>query len=74
MAKQFKEQGGAATMDPSPWFRWLSSAIIRRLMSPGHLVTNRRKVEQQRVKDGRKHVVEYFHQIDDGYSHRIWWW
>ena len=69
MAKQFKEQGGAATMDPSPWFRWLSSAVIRRLMSPGHLVTNRRKFEQQRVKHGRKHVVEYFHQIDDGYSH-----
>ena len=27
------------------------------------------QVEKQRIKAGQGHVVEYFHQVDDGYSH-----
>ncbi|WP_217632262.1 DsbA family protein [Rubrimonas cliftonensis] len=29
----------------------------------------RDKAEARRLKEGRRHVVEYFHQVDDGYSH-----
>jgi len=69
MVEQFKEQGGAATMDPSSFYRWLFSAITRRIMAPERLTKNRFRIERQRVKSGAKHVVEYFHQVDDGYSH-----
>ena len=30
---QFREQGGAATMDPGPLRRWLTSRIINRVKS-----------------------------------------
>ncbi|MEH6610309.1 MAG: DsbA family protein [Halioglobus sp.] len=69
MSNQFKEQGGAATMDPSPLTRWITSRVMTRLSSAGRVNKQRSKIEQQRVKDGHPHVVEYFHQLDDGYSH-----
>ena len=69
MAKQFAEQGGAATMNPGAIFRWLSSKVIKRLMSPERLVKQRSKTEKLRRRLGDKHIVEYFHQIDDGYSY-----
>ena len=69
MAEQFKEQGGIATMDPSRLYRWLTSKVMTRLGRPERLVRNRAKIEKQRVKSGQPHRVEYFHQVDDGYSH-----
>lgn len=69
MAKQFKEQGGIATMDPSALFRWLSSKVIGRIISPQRLAKRRQKFEKQRRANGEKYLVEYFHQVDDGYSH-----
>ena len=30
---EFKDQGGAASMSPSPIFRWLSSKVISRFAS-----------------------------------------
>ena len=69
MAKQFKEQGGAATMDPSATFRWLSSKVMTQVISPQRLESRRQKSEKQRRTDGTKYLVEYFHQLDDGYSH-----
>lgn len=69
MTDKFKEQGGAATMDPSPMVRWVTSRIIRKLIHPKRLAVSRRKEERERVKSGRAHCVEYFHQVDDGYSH-----
>jgi len=69
MAEQFKEQGGAATMDPSAAFRWLSSQIMTQVVSPQRKAKKRAKVEKQRRAAGARHVVEYFHQVDDGYSH-----
>ena len=69
MSKQFKEQGGAATMDPSPLTSWITSRVMTRLSSAGRVNKQRSKIEEQRVKDGHPHVVEYFHQLDDGYSH-----
>ncbi len=69
MAEQFKEQGGIATMDPSAFRRWLTSKIVGRVCTTARLHKQRAKVEQERVKAGNKHVVEYFHQVEDGYSH-----
>jgi hypothetical protein len=37
MSKQFKEQGGAATMDPSALLRWLTSMVISRVVSINRL-------------------------------------
>ncbi|MEZ5573216.1 MAG: DsbA family protein [Halioglobus sp.] len=68
MAEQFKEQGGAATMDPSSSLRWATSKLMTALCRPQRLARQRVKIEKQRVKSGAPHIVEYFHQVDDGYS------
>ena len=69
MAKKFQEQGGVATMDPSPLLRWLTSRLMTWMINPQRLAKKRRKIEKQRVAAGEAHVVEYFHQVEDGYSH-----
>ena len=69
MAEQFKDQGGAATMDPSPIFRRIVSKIVTHTHSEARLVSRRRKAENVRQRSGRAHVVEYFHLVADGYSH-----
>jgi 2-hydroxychromene-2-carboxylate isomerase len=69
MTQQFQDQGGAATMDPSPIMRWLTSTVMTRISTPGRLAKRRKKVEKQRQATGGRHVVEYFHQVEDGYSH-----
>jgi 2-hydroxychromene-2-carboxylate isomerase len=42
---------------------------MRRLADPAGRNRRRRKSEKQRVKAGLPHRVEYFHQVDDPYSH-----
>ena len=69
MSDQFKEQGGAATMDPSRLRRWLASKFMTSMIDPEKLKQKRRKQELDRIKRGGKHVIEYFHQVEDGYSH-----
>lgn len=69
MAQQFKEQGGASTMDPGSLRRWLQSKIMTHMISPKRLQTRRDRFEKQRLRSGSRHRVEYFHQVDDGYSH-----
>ncbi|MBT4522547.1 MAG: 2-hydroxychromene-2-carboxylate isomerase [Halieaceae bacterium] len=69
MAKQFKDQGGAATMDPSPLSRWLGSTVVSFVCSGQRRDRQRAKMERARLKAGTPHVVEYFHQVEDGYSH-----
>jgi 2-hydroxychromene-2-carboxylate isomerase len=69
MTQQFQDQGGAATMDPSPLLRWVTSTLMTRLSRPESLAKKRVKSEKKRISEGRAHVVEYFHQVDDGYSH-----
>lgn len=69
MTEQFKEQGGAATMNPSPLLRFATSRVMSRISKRSNLEKQRRKAEKARVKAGRAHVVEYFHQVEDGYSH-----
>lgn len=69
MAEQFRDQGGAATMDPGPLARWLTSKVMTRLFSPARVDKRRAAAEKTRIKQGARHRVEYFHQVDDGYSH-----
>ncbi|MEL0203838.1 MAG: 2-hydroxychromene-2-carboxylate isomerase, partial [Halieaceae bacterium] len=69
MSEQFKEQGGAATMDPSHLTRWLTSRVMTRLSRPASVAARHRKADQARLKAGAPHCVEYFHQVDEGYSY-----
>ncbi len=69
MAEQFKEQGGAATMDPGAVLRWATSTLMTKMCQPQRLSKQRAKAEKARVKSGNPHIVEYFHQVEDGYSH-----
>ena len=69
MAEQFKEQGGVATMDPSHLKRWLTSRLMTRISRPAAVAERHLKAEQLRVKSGAPHRVDYFHQVDEGYSH-----
>ena len=68
MAKQFKEQGGVATMDPSYLKRWLTSRVMTRLSRPAAVAARHDKAEQARLRSSEPHRVEYFHQVDEGYS------
>jgi 2-hydroxychromene-2-carboxylate isomerase len=69
MSEQFQEQGGAATMDPGRWRRWLTSRIISWVVKPGRREQLEAKAEKQRRKRHLPHTLEYFHQVDDAYSH-----
>jgi 2-hydroxychromene-2-carboxylate isomerase len=69
LAKQFEDQGGMATMDPPAIVRWVSSKVMTRMGSRAATDRRRAKAERARVRAGAPHRVEYFHQIDDGYSH-----
>lgn len=69
MSEQFKDQGGMATMDPSRLMRWLTSRVMSRLSRAAHVDARHAKAEQTRVKAGAPHRVDYFHQVDEGYSY-----
>jgi hypothetical protein len=56
-------------MDPSALLRWVTSKVMTYVISPKRLAKNRIKVEKQRQASHQRHTVEYFHQVDDGYSH-----
>ncbi len=44
-------------------------AVTRRLFSAERLAKRRAAHESARLKAGDPHVIEYFHQVDDPYSH-----
>ena len=69
MSEQFKDQGGVATMDPSHFLRWMTSRLMTRLSRPAAVATRQAKAERIRVKTGSPHRVDYFHQVDEAYSH-----
>ena len=69
MAEKFKEQGGAATMNPSRLERWLTSKVMTRLSQTSSVKARHAKGERARLKVGISHRVHYFHQVEDGYSH-----
>ena len=69
MPERFQDQGGVSTMDPSRFARAVGSFMMRRWADGSRLQARRRRIERARRRAGRRHAVEYFHQVDDGYSH-----
>ena len=69
MPERFEDQGGASTMDPSPLRRAAGSLLMRRWSDPRRLAARRRRIERARRRAGQRHVVEYFQQVEDAYSH-----
>ena len=57
-------------VDPPGWLRKLMSRrVLGRLTDPALLRARRQKAEARRRRRGEPHVVDYFHQLDDPYSH-----
>ena len=69
MVQSFTDQGGAASSNPSTLKRWITSKIMQKMVCEERLQRNRSKTERKRVKRGLHHRVEYYHQVDDAYSH-----
>ena len=47
---------------------WLMPVISQRFLSRERLLRLRAKAERTRVKKGARHLLHYFHQVDDPYS------
>ena len=62
-------QKGAADSNPSKLKRWLLSQLMTHVISDARQTKERKSKESNREKQGLRRVVEYFHQVDDGYSH-----
>ena len=56
-------------VDPPRWLRFLIGRKAEKAINPAKRATRRARAEAQRVKAGAPHVVAYFHQLDDPYSH-----
>lgn len=69
MSEQFSNQGGVSNSDPNPLVRWATSKFLCAVSDPKQRAKKRIKQERARQKSAAGHVVEYFHQVDDGYSH-----
>ncbi len=69
MAQQFDKQGGAASSDPSRFARWIQSKVMQKMSNPDRLARKRAEAERIRLKNRLPHRVEYYHQVDDAYSH-----
>ena len=62
---EITKQKGASSSTPSPFMRWFSSKLMNFISSEKRQLNVRKKREAKRRNQGRKHVVEYFHQVDD---------
>jgi 2-hydroxychromene-2-carboxylate isomerase len=69
VSQQFKRQSGASESDPNVVIRWITSKLMTRLFSERRMHAKRVKAESRRKKAGDPHRIEYFHQLEDGYSH-----
>ncbi len=69
MTQQFEDQGGAASSDPSRLKRWIASKVMRKMADQDRLPRKIVKMEKIRLKKKLPHRVEYYHQVDDAYSH-----
>ena len=56
-------------VDPPRWLRFIIRHIGDKATNPAKRARRRALAETQRVKSGAPHIVEYFHQLDDPYSH-----
>lgn len=60
---------GLEGSNPSRPLRWAMSKVLGRWADAERLATRRASYEAKRRRAGGAHLVEYFHQVDDGYSH-----
>ena len=49
----------------------IQNRVVRSLFSPKRRDRTRQKAERQRVSKNLPHVVEYFHEVEDPYSHLL---
>lgn len=70
-APKFKRRSGASESNPSGFRRWMLSKAMTYLYSRPQVIKRHRKAELKRQKVGEAHRVEYFHQVDDAYSHLV---
>ncbi|WP_108811834.1 DsbA family protein [Sphingorhabdus sp. Alg231-15] len=56
-------------VDPPGWLRHLMRRQFDSVSDLKHVNKRRAKAEKKRQRSGDPHVVEYFHQLDDPYSH-----
>lgn len=61
----------AFVVDPPRPMRYLMSRIMSRRVSTSRIAKNRAQAENKQTKDGQAHRVDYFHQLDDPYSHLV---
>ena len=59
----------AFTVDPPKPARVLISFILNRMIDPRRAQKSRDRFEAERIAKGARHTVDYFHQLDDPYSH-----
>ena len=56
-------------IDPPRILRFIMAKVLGGIASSERIAKKRVKAENKRLAEGRSHVVEYFHQVDDPYSH-----
>jgi len=56
-------------VDPSPLLRFVLSKVFGRVANTEQIAKRRIAAEKKRVAGNYPHRVEYFHQLDDPYSH-----
>lgn len=69
MTEKFDDQGGFATSDPNRLVRRISSWVMSRMFTKKRVNKRRAVAERARRKQNLPHTIEYFHQVDDPYSH-----
>lgn len=60
---------GRLMTDPPALLRHVMRRMFDRVIDPNRRASARARAEDQRIRAGASHVVEYFHQHDDPYSH-----
>ena len=57
-------------LNPIKWLELeLKRNVTRAILDTEKNLQNKKKREQKRLREGRNHVIYYFHQVDDPYSH-----
>ena len=69
MLEPEKNPNSSLLVDPPGWMRRLNAILLGPEMDTRVIKKRRRKAEARRQREGAPHVVEYFHQLDDPYSH-----
>ena len=70
MLEPRKNPNSRFIVDPPGWLRlFISRRILGPHMDAAVIEKRRQKSEARRQRRGEPHVVEYFHQLDDPYSH-----